>query len=159
MICIPKLALEMRDISLLALLLSPRLDDISTDNVSGVGFAQLFFSVWYITGHKVNTCRFCLFSLYYKNIWAATNLCLRYAPEKCGKFDISGYYFSTLVSNFASTDLRRWQTLFYLFLHFCNYQQVYKYPLSLFPTFLPQAYSLLEHSRRTDRESSSPFVP
>ncbi len=31
MICIPKLALEIRDISLLALLLSPRLDDIPQD--------------------------------------------------------------------------------------------------------------------------------
>jgi hypothetical protein len=34
----------------------------------------------------------------------------------------------------------------YLFLHFRNYQQVYTYPLFLFPTFSPQAYSSLERS-------------
>ncbi len=40
----------------------------------------------------------------------------------------------------------------YLFLYFpnCNYQQVYTYPLLLFLTFSPQAYSLLEHYRRMD---------
>jgi hypothetical protein len=32
-------------------------------------------------------------------------------------------------------------------------------PYTLFPTYLPQADSLLEHRRRTDRENSSPLVP
>jgi hypothetical protein len=58
------------------------------------------------------------------------------------------YYFSTSVSNFASTGLRRWQTL-----SLCTFitTNKYLYPLLLFPTFLPQAYSPFEHSRQTEK--------
>ncbi len=38
---------------------------ISTTSVPGVGFAQLFLLVWYLTGHKLKTCRCCLISLLY----------------------------------------------------------------------------------------------
>ncbi len=73
------------------------------------------------------------------------------------------WHFRVLFFNFGFEFCLHWfakvtDLILYLFLHFRNYQQVYTYPLLLFPTFLPQAYSLLEHSRWTDRENSSPLV-
>ena len=89
---------------------------------------------------------------------AATNLCLRYALAKCGKF--VSFNFATAIlkfDTFSSYHIVRTRitmvtasfSLFALSELVCT-KKVF-YPILLFPTFSPQASSPLERSRQTDR--------
>ncbi len=109
------------------------------------------------------------FDLNFKSL-GATNLCLRYAPAKCGKFDVSQCFFQ-----FCYRYLKIWHLLFAphcmytnrdgdsLFIPFCtigiSMYQKSTLPYTLFLTYLPQAYSPFERSGLTDGQGSSPLVP
>ena len=92
----------------------------------------------------------------------ATNLCLRYAPAKCGKFDVSQRFFQSLLplsrnlTPTLRTIIRTRIAKVTNFFPFCtigiSMYQKRILPYFIIPsTFSPQASSPLNHHRRTEK--------